>query len=111
MYTPLTIDLYQLSMGAGYVNCGIADKKAVFELFVRKLPEHRDYLVMAGLQKALDYLETLSFCEREIDAVLNIPQLRTVGMSERFVDYLRDFASTRMSGRCRRGPSSTGTSR
>jgi nicotinate phosphoribosyltransferase len=92
MYTPLTIDLYQLSMGAGYVNCGIADKKAVFELFVRKLPEHRDYLVMAGLQKALDYLETLSFCEREIDAVLNIPQLRTVGMSERFVDYLRDFA-------------------
>jgi nicotinate phosphoribosyltransferase len=40
---------------------------AVFELFVRKLPPRRDFLVAAGLEQALDFIEGLSFSREELD--------------------------------------------
>src|SRR4051812_43505728 len=44
---PVT-DLYQLTMMAGYLAHGMAEEPATFELFVRRLPPHRAYLVFAG---------------------------------------------------------------
>ena len=49
---PIT-DLYQLTMMAGYLATGMADKRASFELFVRRLPPHRAYLVFADTTRAL----------------------------------------------------------
>ena len=57
----LNTDLYELTMGAAFWKSGMADKYAVFELFVRSLPEHWGYLVSCGIQGALDFLETVHF--------------------------------------------------
>lgn len=58
--SPLLTDLYQLSMLAAYADEGLNDT-AVFELFVRKLPDTRNFLMAAGLDDALGFLETLAF--------------------------------------------------
>ena len=65
MNNTLLTDLYQLTMLQGYWHEGMAET-AVFELFVRKLPAGRNFLIAAGLAQALDYLEHLAFSEEEI---------------------------------------------
>ena len=61
----LLTDLYQLTMLQAYFDQGMADT-AVFEFFVRKLPAGRNFLVAAGLEQALDYLEGLRFAPEEL---------------------------------------------
>jgi nicotinate phosphoribosyltransferase len=63
--SPLVTDLYQLTMLQAYFARGMTDT-AVFELFVRKLPPERDFLVAAGLEQALDFVEGLRFGEEEL---------------------------------------------
>jgi len=58
--SPLLTDLYQLTMIQAYLDHGKTEA-AVFEFFVRKLPPGRSFLMAAGLDTALDYLETLRF--------------------------------------------------
>jgi len=85
----LLTDLYQLNMLQAYLEHGLTGT-AVFEFFVRKLPPRRNFLVAAGLEQALDYLETLRFQEGEID------WLRQSG---RFSDaFLRQLAAFRFTG-------------
>ncbi|MBF2760496.1 MAG: nicotinate phosphoribosyltransferase [Ectothiorhodospiraceae bacterium AqS1] len=62
----LLTDLYQLTMSEVYYACGHT-KSAVFELFVRRLPKNRNYLICAGLDPILDYLEDFAFSAEEID--------------------------------------------
>jgi nicotinate phosphoribosyltransferase len=62
----LLTDLYQLTMLDAYRQQGRCGP-AVFELFFRRLPPARGYMVAAGLEQALDYLENLSFAEDELD--------------------------------------------
>jgi len=64
--SPLLTDLYQLNMIQAYLDHG-ETKTAVFEFFVRKLPSRRGFLIAAGLEQALDYLEKLRFSPEEID--------------------------------------------
>jgi nicotinate phosphoribosyltransferase len=64
--TPLLTDLYQLAMLQAYLQHG-ETKPAVFEFFVRKLPERRGFLVAAGLEQALDFLENLQFPAEELE--------------------------------------------
>src|SRR5689334_6070820 len=52
--SPLLTDLYELNMVQAYLDQG-EDKEAVFEFFVRRLPERRGFLLAAGLETALDY--------------------------------------------------------
>ena len=63
--TPLLTDLYQLNMIQAYLDHG-ETATAVFEFFVRKLPARRGFLVAAGLEQALDFLEGLRFSPEEI---------------------------------------------
>lgn len=80
--TPLLTDLYQLNMLAAYLDHGMTET-AVFELFVRKLPARRGFLMTAGLEQALCHLETLSFTETDIAT------LRRLGtFPERLLEYL-----------------------
>ena len=58
--SPLLTDLYQLTMLQGYHDTGMEDV-AVFEFFVRKLRPGRGFLMAAGLEQALDFLEKLRF--------------------------------------------------
>jgi nicotinate phosphoribosyltransferase len=64
--SPLMTDLYELTMLQAYYERGMTDT-AVFELFVRKLPPKRDFLVAAGLEQALDFIEGMRFGEEELD--------------------------------------------
>lgn len=62
----LLTDLYQLTMLQAYHRHRLHDV-AVFEFFVRKLPAGRNFLLTAGLEQVLDYLETLRFQTDELD--------------------------------------------
>lgn len=67
-YSLLT-DLYQLTMVSCYVGEGIADRRASFELFTRRLPPRYGYLIAMGLTQALDYLGHLRFSDRHLEAL------------------------------------------
>ncbi len=62
----LLTDLYQLTMLHSYFEHGMTDI-AVFELFFRTLPARRGFLVAAGLEQAVDFLEQARFTEPELD--------------------------------------------
>jgi nicotinate phosphoribosyltransferase len=61
----LLLDLYQLTMAQGYFEHGMT-ATASFELFVRRLPPGRNFLMAAGLEQALDFLESFQFSDVEL---------------------------------------------
>jgi nicotinate phosphoribosyltransferase len=61
----LLTDIYQLTMLQGYYLQRM-EETAVFELFVRKLPPNRSFLMAAGLEQVLDFLEELHFTQEEL---------------------------------------------
>lgn len=92
MPSALATDLYQVTMMAGYHASG-QDQPRTFELFVRGLPDHRQYLVAAGLEQALEYLANLHFTPDEIGWLRTLPALADVPSS--FFDaYLPAFHFT-----------------
>ncbi|MDE3218638.1 MAG: nicotinate phosphoribosyltransferase [Nitrospirota bacterium] len=62
----LLTDLYQLTMVQAYIEQGMMDT-AVFELFVRRLPAQRGFLMAAGLEQVLDFLERLQVSPAELE--------------------------------------------
>ncbi len=68
----LATDLYELTMMAGYWAAGM-NQPASFELYVREMPDHRGYLVAAGLEQALAYLEQVRFTREQIDYLRALP--------------------------------------
>ena len=84
----LLTDLYQLNMLAAYLDHGLTET-AVFELFVRKLPPRRGFLMAAGLEQALQFLETLAFTPENLEAIGGLGEF-----SDRFIGYLRAFRFT-----------------
>ncbi len=87
-HSGLLTDLYELTMAAGYVETHF-DARATFELFVRNLPLRRNYLVAAGLEQALDFLEHVCFAAVEIAYLRAHPLFQRIG--RRFFDYLAGF--------------------
>jgi nicotinate phosphoribosyltransferase len=63
--SPLLTDLYQLNMMQAYLDHG-ETSTAVFEFFMRRLPARRAFLLAAGLEQALDFLEQLRFSSEDI---------------------------------------------
>lgn len=63
----LLLDLYELTMGESYLAQGIAERPATFELFCRRLPDGWGYLVAAGIEDTLEYLEGLRFEEDDLE--------------------------------------------
>src|SRR6476661_4973798 len=61
-------------MAAGYFEAGKADNRATFELFVRRLPWNRNFILAAGLAQAVDYLLNLKFTPAEIAYLKTLPQ-------------------------------------
>ncbi|HOW61696.1 MAG TPA: nicotinate phosphoribosyltransferase [Candidatus Contendobacter sp.] len=84
----LLTDLYQLTMLQTY-HAERMNETAVFELFVRRLPPERNFLLAAGLEQALDYLENLCFTAEEQDWLAS-----TGRFSADFVAALADFRFT-----------------
>jgi len=98
-YSPLLTDLYELTMMAGYLEEGMAEKPAVFDLFFRTNPFEGGYAVFAGVEPALECLEQLSFEPEELDYLQGLGLFRP-----RFIEYLREF---RFRGRITAPPEGT----
>ena len=88
----LLTDLYELTMAAGYWQAGKCSEIAAFELAIRRLPPHRNFVIAAGLPQIVDYLTNLCFTEEEIDYLYGLPQFARAGPS--FWNYLREFRFT-----------------
>ncbi len=76
-------------MGESYVAEGLAEVEATFSLFFRRLPPGWGYLVAAGLDDALRYLETVTFTDDDL-AFLD----STGRFSPSFLERLRGFSFT-----------------
>lgn len=84
----LFTDFYELTMAASYLREGM-NGEATFSLFVRRLPDTRSFLVAAGLEDALAYLEQFRFSEAAVR------YLRSLGVFEAsFLDFLGDVRFT-----------------
>jgi nicotinate phosphoribosyltransferase len=88
----MSTDLYQLTMAAAYLQAGQADKKAVFEMFVRNLPRNRAYLVAAGLEQAIHFLHHMKFNDNHISYLQSVDAFK--GINDNFFEYLRKFKFT-----------------
>src|SRR5215472_15819690 len=64
--TPLLTDLYQFTMLQAYLDAGTTET-AVFEFHVRTFPARRGFLLAAGLEQALDFLESVRFSPADLD--------------------------------------------
>jgi nicotinate phosphoribosyltransferase len=89
--TPETLglftDRYELTMLRGYHESGHTPE-ATFSLYYRSLPANRGYVIAAGLEQVLAYLDGVDFGERALS------HLRSEGFPESFLDFLADFEFT-----------------
>ena len=95
----LLTDLYELTMAAGYFAAGKQDDLGTFELSIRHLPPHRDFVLAAGLHRAVEYLLNLDFKADEIAYLRGLENFQNAPAG--FWDYLAGF---RFTGRCFRRP-------
>jgi len=86
-YTLLT-DEYEYTMANTYLSSNKENQTAVFDVFFRRIPNGGGYVVMAGLDKIIEYIKNLKFNEREIN------YFRRKGYSEEFINYVRNFKFT-----------------
>jgi len=87
----LNTDLYELTMAAAYFDCGVR-AVATLELFARRLPPNRSFLLTAGLEQCLEYLENLRFTPEQISYLIKQPVFQ--GVSDDFFNYLESFRFT-----------------
>jgi nicotinate phosphoribosyltransferase len=88
----LLTDLYELTMAAGYFAAGKEQETGTFEFTLRRLPRNREFVVVAGLHRAVEYLLNLSFEASEIEYLRGLPNFRNA--PEGFWKYLADFRFT-----------------
>jgi nicotinate phosphoribosyltransferase len=84
----LHTDLYQINMAETYWEDGIHERKAVFDVYFRKLPFGNGYGVFAGLEKVIDYLKNFQFSQSDI------AYLEEIGYKSDFLDYLKGLRFT-----------------
>ena len=85
----MLMDYYELTMSNGYFEKGFKDKIVVFDMFYRKNPDNGGFVVSAGLEQLIEYVEDMHFSEEDIE------YLRSKGdFSEGFLEYLSNFKFT-----------------
>jgi len=97
--TALATDFYELAMAAAYFysydhsNFPDSSKvKGIFEMFVRRLPKNRSYLVAAGLEQVLYFLMKTRFNNEQISYLRSLEVFKQV--HDDFFKYLRKFKFT-----------------
>lgn len=82
----LHTDAYELSMMQTYWQKGLANRRAVFELYFREMPFGNGYAIFAGLERVIQYVEQLKFSDADIAYLKQTGQF-----DDGFLDYLRNF--------------------
>jgi len=79
-------DFYEITMANGYLENGMGDKIAYFDMFYRNVPDNGGFAIMAGLEQVIEYLKELKFDDQDIE------YLRSKKIfSEKFLEYLKNF--------------------
>lgn len=85
----MLMDYYELTMANGYFVNGFKDKIACFDMFYRRNPDNGGFVVSAGLEQLMEYIENMHFSDEDI------AYLKGKGeFSEEFLVYLADFKFT-----------------
>lgn len=79
-------DFYELTMSKGYLDQGLQDTIAYFDLFFRAVPEDGGFAIMAGVEQMVDYLQTLRFTEEDL---VYLDSLKV--FDGKFLEHLRQF--------------------
>ena len=79
-------DFYELTMANGVFQSDKRDLVCVYDVFFRKVPDNGGFAIFCGLEQAIDYLENLSFTDKDIE-YLRGKKL----FSEEFLQYLANF--------------------
>lgn len=88
----LATDFYEFTMAAAYYCSDCHQTKGIFEMFVRKPPRNRSYLVAGGLEQVLYFLMSVRFNEEQLSYLKSLEVFKDVG--EDFFEYLRNFKFT-----------------
>lgn len=84
----LHTDRYQINMAEGYFRDGIHERKAIFEVYFRKLPFQNGYAIFAGLERVIRYLHDFKFSESDL------AYLKEEGYQQDYLDYLKQLRFT-----------------
>ena len=82
-------DFYEITMANGYLELGMQDEIAYFDMFFRKLPDGGGFAIMAGVEQVIEYLNNLKFTDADIEYLRGRKLF-----SEQFLEYLKDFKFT-----------------
>ncbi len=82
-------DFYEFTMANGYLENGMEDKIAYFDMFFRSIPDDGGYGIMAGVEQLIEYLKNLKFSDEDIKFF----ESKKI-FSEKFLEYLRNFKFT-----------------
>jgi len=92
----LSTDFYELTMGAAYYqynlnnNINEEDDIAVFDLFIRKYPKNRNYIIFAGLEQVIHYIQNARFTDKTIEFLRKKEVFKKIDSSF-FDEYLPEF--------------------
>ncbi len=85
----LFADLYELTMARAYVELGF-DQEAIFSLFVRRLPQRRNFLIACGIDTVLEDLADFRFAPESIEYLASLDGR----FPDPFLRWLQDFRIT-----------------
>lgn len=84
----LHTDRYQINMAEAYFRDGIHNRKAIFEVYFRKMPFQNGYAIFAGLERVIRYLHDFKFTDSDLN------YLREEGYAEDYLAYLKELRFT-----------------
>lgn len=79
-------DYYEFTMANAYIENGMENQIAYFDMFFRSIPDNGGFAIMAGVEQLIEYLKNLKFDDDDI-AYFRSKKI----FSEKFLDYLRNF--------------------
>lgn len=79
-------DFYEITMANGYLQNGLKDRIAYFDMFFRKVPDNGGFAIMAGVEQLIRYLKDLKFDSGDIEYLRGKKQF-----SGEFLQYLENF--------------------
>ena len=79
-------DFYEFTMANGYMEYGMENTIAYFDMFFREIPDNGGFAIMAGVEQLIQYMKNLKFYDDDIEYFRN----KNI-FSEKFLNYLKNF--------------------